>query len=162
MNAPDAETLIHRIYREFHGVVLGEGISLIEAEYADGGKIAPATLREQEEAEDWTKIINDRLCEFISTFSFTDHLGFRFYIAPYMVWTLRNFETSSAIIADFTIYAIDPTKYQFQKNPFDEVFTLPQMECMREFLLFAVDHPDSLDSRVATINLKALEKYCSR
>ncbi|WP_425494639.1 DUF6714 family protein, partial [Luteolibacter pohnpeiensis] len=96
MKAPSAEELSTRIFNAFSGVRLDGGISLIEAEYADGCDVARDHLIALEEKDDWTKIINDRLCDFTVTFCFTDYRGFRFYIAPYMIWVLRNFRTSNS------------------------------------------------------------------
>ncbi|WP_234047519.1 DUF6714 family protein, partial [Luteolibacter pohnpeiensis] len=96
MKSPSTEELSARIFNAFAGVCLDGGISLIEAEYADSCDVAPDHLIALEEKDDWTKIINDRLCDFTVTFCFTDYRGFRFYIAPYMIWVLRNFRTSNS------------------------------------------------------------------
>jgi hypothetical protein len=149
------ETLSERITQAFCGVRLDGGISLIETEFADGGQFTPPHLIELEEKLDWTKIINDRLCEFTVTFCFTDHKGFRFYIAPYMIWTLRNYGTSDSIISDYTIYAIDPDRHVFDQHPFLEVFTFEQLVCMRDFLQFSITN-DYLDGDVARSNLNKL------
>ena len=156
MNAPTVEELSARIFDAFAGVCLDGGVSLIEAEYADNHEIAPDNLIAREEKDDWTRIIDDRLCEFMVTFCFTDYRGFRFYIAPYMIWTLRNFRTSSAIIADFTIYAIETDRHMFSDHPFMEVFSVEQVKCMRDFLLFACENGDHLDANVARLNLNRL------
>ena len=156
MNAPTAEELSARIFDSFAGVRLDGGVSLIEAEYADDYKTAPDHLIALEEKDDWTKIIDDRLCDFTVTFCFTDYRGFRYYIAPYMIWTLRNFKTSDSIITDFTIYAIEPDRPMFSNHPFSEVFTVEQIRCMRDFLLFAFENEDHLDARVARKNINQL------
>jgi hypothetical protein len=156
MNAPSAEELSARIFDAFAGVRLDGGVSLIEAEYADNYEIAPDHLIALEEKNDWTRIINDRLCDFTVTFCFTDYRGFRFYIAPYMIWTLRNYSASDSIIADFTIYAIETDRSMFSEHPFSEVFTLEQVKCMRDFLLFACENEDRLDADVVRSNLNRL------
>jgi len=156
MKAINADELSTRIFDAFAGVRLDGGVSLIEAEYADNYEIAPDNLIAREEKDDWTRIIDDRLCEFTVTFCFTDYRGFRFYIAPYMIWTLRNYKTSDAIISDFTIYAIETDRYMFSEHPFAEVFTIEQVKCMRDFLLFACENEDHLDARVARLNLSRL------
>jgi hypothetical protein len=158
MNAPSADELSARIFDAFAGVRLDGGVSLIEAEYADDYDVAPDHLIALEEKDDWTKIINDRLCEFTVTFCFTDYRGFRFYIAPYMIWALRNFRTSDSIITDFTIYAIETDRYMFADHFFREVFTLEQVRCMHEFLLFACENEDHFDAGVAYTNLIRLQQ----
>jgi hypothetical protein len=151
-----ADTLSARITRAFGGIRLGGGISLIETEFADGGQFTPPHLIDLEEKMDWTKIINDRLCNFPVTFSFTDFKGFRFYIAPYMILTLRNYETSDSIISDYTIYAIDPGHHVFDQHPFLDVFTFEQVVCMRDFLLFSIENDYHLDGDAARSNLNKL------
>jgi len=156
MKALTAQELSERIFDAFSDVRLNGGLSLIEAEYADDFRTAPDDLIALEEKNDWTKIINDRLCEFTDTFHFTDYRGFRFYIAPYMIWTLRNFRASDSIIIDFTIYAIQIDHTIFSSNPFSEVFTLGQVKCMRDFLLFACENEEHFDAKVARTNLNRL------
>ena len=156
MKAPTAEELSARIFDAFSGVHLDGGVSLIEAEYADDYAVAPDHLIALEEKTDWTKIITDRLCDFTVTFCFTDYRGFRFYIAPYMIWILRNYGTSDSIVTDFTIYAIETDRNAFAEHPFSEVFTLEQIKCMRDFLLFACENEDRFDANVARSNLNRL------
>jgi hypothetical protein len=158
MNALSAEDLSARIFEAFAGVRLDGGISLIEAEYADDYDVAPDHLIDLEEKNDWTKIINDRLCDFTVTFCFTDYRGFRFYIAPYMIWSLRNYRTSDSIITDFTIYAIETDRNAFSEHPFSEVFTIEQIKCMRDFLLFACENEERFDADVARKNLIRLHQ----
>ena len=156
MTILSTEALSARIFDSFAGVCLDGGVSLIEAEYIDRREIAPAHLVALEEKSDWTKLINDRLCDYITTFCFTDYRGFRFYIAPYMIWTLRNFMDSSAFISDCTIYAIETDRCTFDDHPFSEVFSIEQIKCMRDFLLFACENEDHLDANVARTNLTRL------
>jgi hypothetical protein len=156
MKALTVEVLSSNIFSAFSGVCLDGGLSLIEAEYADNYAIAPDDLIALEEKNDWTKIINDRLCDFTVTFNFTDYRGFRFYIAPYMVWSLRNFRTSNSIITDFTVYAIDSDRSMFSEHYFLEVFTLEQVKCMRDFLVFACENENYFDTTVARRNLDQL------
>lgn len=162
MAASEEEALVTRIHRAFAGVGLEGGISLIEAEYADGGQIAPEHLVDQQEKSDWTTLVDNRLCDFTVTFCFTDYKGFRFYIAPYMVWTLRNFRHSDSIIADGTIYAIDPDLYIFDDHPFEGVFTDLQIDCMRDFLAFATRQENDLDAVVAGRRLQRLNRLLER
>lgn len=154
MKAPSVEELTARIFDAFSGVRLDGGISLIEAELADDTLVEPDELIE--EKDDWTKLINDRLCDFPYTFCFTDFRGYRFYIAPYMIWTLRNFRTSDALITEFTVYAIQTDRFMFLEHRFSDVFSLEQIKCMRDFLLFACENEDRFDGTVARENLERL------
>ena len=158
MKAPSAEELSARIFDAFAGVHLDGGVSLIEAEYADYNDVAPEHLIALEEKNDWTKIINDRLYDFTVTFSFTDYRGFRFYIAPYMILALRKFKTPESFITDFAIYAIETDSYIFSDHPFSEVFTLEQVRCMRDYLLFASENEERCDADAARRNLIRLQQ----
>jgi hypothetical protein len=75
-----------------------------------------------------------------------------------MIWALRNFRTSDSIITDFTIYAIETDRYMFADHFFREVFTLEQVRCMHEFLLFACENEDHFDAGVAYTNLIRLQQ----
>jgi hypothetical protein len=158
MNALSAEDLTARIFEAFAGVRLDGGVSLIETAFADDYDVAPDHLITLEEQNDWTKIINDRLCDFTATFCYTDYRGFRFYIAPYMVWTLRNYRTTHSIITDFTIYAIEIERNAFTEYPFSAVFTIEQIKCMRDFLLFACENEEWFDADEARKNLIRLQQ----
>jgi len=159
MKSPDRDLLIGQIYHAFEGVTLGSGISLIETEYEDVNEIAPQNLIDKEERNDWKKIIDNRLTEFQVTFCFTNPEGFRFYIAPYMIWTLRNYETSAEIIADYTIHALDPHRHPFKEGDFGKIFTDNQIICMESFLVFAVANGDYLDGDEAERRLAKLRTW---
>ena len=144
----------------FDGVVLGDGDSLNMTEYADSGGCAPeyAERAKHDERIDWRAIPNSVLEQFQVTFSFTDLLGYRFYAAPYMIWTIKNHRESDCFIADATIYAMDPTSYQFSKKRFSDWFTPEQIYAILAFLDYCADNGDSLDDRVAVDNASAIRR----
>lgn len=153
--------LIEKIRSAFAGVILCDGISLNMTEYNDSGGCMPEFLEKavDDERIDWQAIPDKTLEQFTVTFSFTDLKGFRFYIPAYMIWTISNHRTSDSIIADFTIYAINPSHYLFEKVPFLQWFTEEQVVAMTEFLNYsAQDEEGSLDADAAKENLIKIQK----
>ena len=159
MAIPEAE-LIEMIENAFDGVVLGTGESLNLTEYADSSGCAPeyAELAKRDERIDWRAIPDSVLEQFRVTFCFTDLLGYRFYAAPYMIWTIKNHRDSDSFIADATIYAMDPSSCQFSKKRFSDWFTSEQTQAILAFLDYCADNGDSLDDRVAVDNAISIRK----
>jgi hypothetical protein len=152
------EELIAEIEDAFAGVRLEDGVSLNMTEYYDSGGSASHYAEESktDERDDWHRLDDKTLEDFRVVFSFTDVKGFRFYIAPYMIWALRNHRISDAIIGDFTIYAIRPDHHVFEEIPFTSWFTGPQIAVMARFLEYCCDHDDTMDGTVAAENLAKL------
>jgi hypothetical protein len=152
---PSEQELVAIIRRAFAGVRLDDGVSLNMTEYKDSGGCAPEFEKkaQYDERDDWTAIPDKILEHFTVTFSFTDLKGFRFYIPAYMIWAIRNHRESRSIIANYTIYAIDPSHYLFETIPFWQWFTAEQIDAMTKFLEYAVQDGDTLDDRVARENL---------
>jgi hypothetical protein len=124
-------------------------------EYNDSGGYMTGFMEKakHDERDDWASIPDETLEQFTATFSFTDLKGFRFHIPAYMDWTVRNHRISHSIIADNTIYAIDPSHYLFESTAFREWFTHEQINAMISFLEYAIANDDSLDGKVARHNL---------
>ncbi len=156
--------LIALIEDGFSGVSLEDGISLNMTEYHDSGGCAPeyAKRAEGDERGDWRSIANETIENFTVTFSFTDLKGFRFYIPAYMIWTLRNHGISDSIVADNTIYAIDPEHYLFRDNGFESWFTEKQINAMLQFLEYCIEESDSLDGEVARKNLDKIRNCLTK
>lgn len=66
-----------------------------------------------------------------------------------MINCLENYKTSDSLIDDFTIYALDPSSYQFKEKKFTKFFTTEQIDAIIDFLKFAVENDDFLDADVA-------------
>jgi len=158
MAAPNEEALVAQIEAAFENVQLEDSVSLHLAEFHDSGGSKPrlAILAETDERLDWHRVITPALESFQVTFSFTDLKGFRFYIPAYMIWTVRNHRTSSSIISDFTIYAIDPDHHLFEDTPFVRWFTPSQIAAMDAFLEHCVANSDSVDGDIALENLRKI------
>ena len=156
----EEEELVDLVHHAFADVRLDDGVSLNMTEYNDSGGCMPE-FREKardDERDDWTVIPDETLEQFTVTFSFTDLKGFRFYIPAYMIWTVRNHRTSDSIIADQTIYSIDPSHYLFETIPLWQWFTGEQIDAMTQFLEYAARNDDTLDGKVAKENLAKIRK----
>lgn len=156
---PEEKELLDQIHHAFAGVKLDDGTSLNMTEYNDSGGCMPEFLERArcDERDDWTKIPDTTIEQFTVTFSFTDLKGFRFYIPAYMSWTVRNYGSSDSIVADFTVYAIDPKHYLFENTSFCSWFTVEQIAVMKRFLEFAA-RSETLDEVVAKTNLTKIQK----
>jgi len=156
----EEQKLIELIHRAFDGVRLDDGESLNMTEYNDSGGCQPEFKEKakHDERDNWTAISDETLEQFTVTFSFTDLKGFRFYIPAYMIWAIRHHRTSDSIIADHTVYAIDPTHYLFETIPFWQWFTRDQVAAMTQFLEYAVRNDNSLDGKVARENLAKIKE----
>ena len=84
--------------------------------------------------------------------------GFRFYIPAYKAWAVRNHPSSDSIIANFTIYPIDPFHYLFKNISFWKWFTEEQIVALTKFLEFAVRNEDALDAVEARNNLARIKE----
>lgn len=151
----EEQKLIARIRAAFDNVTLEDGISLNMTEYNDSGGTLPQYKERaiSDERYNWWDISDATLEKFTLTFSFTDRKGFRFYIPAYMIWTVRNHRKSDSVIADSTIYAIDPNHYLFRESSFHKWFTKEQIDAMVEFLSYAVRNGDTLHGEVAMENI---------
>jgi len=132
----EEKDLIEQIKSAFADVKLDDGVSLNVTEYYDSGGTVEA-FREKakfDERLNWAAIPDETLEQFTVTFSFTDLKGYRFYIPAYMIYNVRNRETSNSIITEFTIYALDIDRYQFRDSPFVDFFTTSQLEAICSFL----------------------------
>ncbi len=132
----DRLELIEKIRSAFKGVTLEDGVSLNMTEYFDSSGMVEDFRRKArfDEREDWTLIPDSTLEEFLVTFCFTDLKGYRFYLPAYMIYNIRNFGISGSSITEFTIYALDIDRYQFEDKPFVEFFKGPQLEAICAFL----------------------------
>ena len=156
----EEQNLIVLIHSAFDGVTLEDGESLNMTEYNDSGGCMPefSEKAKHDEREHWAAIASETLEQFTVTFSFTDLKGFRFYIPAYMIWTIKNHRTSDSIIADHTIYAIDPTHHLFESIPFLRWFTPEQIHAMTAFLEYSARNEESLDAKVARANLMKIKE----
>jgi|ERR1700756_1064490 hypothetical protein len=79
----------------FRGVMLGQGISLRQARFADRFQDVPPHLRMGEITDDWSLIPMDELESESDGIAHLDALGFRYYIPALMLSVLNHHESSS-------------------------------------------------------------------
>lgn len=138
-----ADELIERIATAFHGVVLGSGIGLQEAQGLDDyeDEETCATYRASDEKENWQSIPFEDLNKCHSSLSFFDAEGMRFHLPAYMTAELRgqfHFGMSSCLTrADEHGRSYFTTLDSFQRST------------VREFLLFLRDDPEYVYDRYA-------------
>jgi hypothetical protein len=151
MNSQATE-LIDKIQSAFSGVELEDGVSLNMTEYNDSSGCRPEFMERaiHDERHNWSSIPDEVLEQFLATFSFTDLKGYRFYMPAYMIWAIRNYDRSHSPIGEFTIFAIHPSRHQFDAVPFVEWFTDSQINVMKEFLVY-------MDDDFAQENLRLIE-----
>jgi hypothetical protein len=145
--------LVAMIDNAFDGVVLGTGVSLNMAKYLDSCGLSPeyADLAKRDERMEWRLIPDSVLENFDGVFNFTDLLGYRFYAAPYMIWTIKNQRESYHYGMDHVINAMDPTRHQFSRTRFTDWFTPEQTHAILAFLDYWTEK-DELDDREAIEN----------
>lgn len=102
------QNTVKQIEDAFAGVILGDGVSLKEAEELDGsgGWTIPedfAAERQGAEVEDWTRIPDEEIEMCSSAMIFMDLEGRRFHIPAYMRFTLERYEESESCTTDFTV-----------------------------------------------------------
>jgi hypothetical protein len=155
--------LISQIEVAFRNVTLGDGVSLNMTMFHDSWGCASEykVLAKKDERKDWSAIPDSTLEQFKSVFCFTDLLGYRFYLPAYMRWTINNHRKSDNIIADFTIYALDPNKRPFTETRIVDWLTKSQIDVVVAFLDFCSLNDDSLDARVAIKNARAIREMLS-
>ncbi|MEO7677766.1 MAG: DUF6714 family protein [Verrucomicrobiota bacterium] len=121
------ESICEKIRRAFHGVRLGNGIGLSEAdgidEYADATTVK--AYRERDEKDDWRRIPRERLRG--EGLCFTDAEGMRFHLPAFMIAAVECGREFSPV-------------FMLEKN--SDLFVLfspEQRDTVREFLVFAQD-----------------------
>lgn len=155
-----AKIIMTKINMAFDGIELGDGVSLNMAEFKERGGRRPEyrDAAIHDERKDWKKISNSILENCTILFNFTDAHGFRFYIPAYMRWCVHNVG-SDCIIGDYTIYAIDPEKFEnLHSLPMKSFMTNNQLEAMTKFLEWCCcgENAEIFDSEIAKKNLEKM------
>ncbi len=155
--------LIQQITTAFSEVTREDGTSLHEARAIDDyeGEEGRATARLKDTDTRWQDV-SDKLIEYFSdVLSFFDAKGFRYYIPAYMIWSLKNYQTSQSWSVDSTIYAF--LIYKYDKFPdYDpyhrfRLLNEEQSKAIANFLKFMANYCDDwVDASSAN---KALSEY---
>ncbi len=125
-SANDLQRLIHAA---FQGVVLGDGVSLLQAEIIDMygaglNKQQFIALKQKEITDDWKKIPPQTIQNF-DYVPYLDAAGFRYYIPALMLETLRNYACGSMQVIG-TLRALCPQKSNWE-------------HCMEKYSLLSVE-----------------------
>src|SRR5262249_23750467 len=91
-----AEDIIGEIRRAFADVSRADGVTLHEALVIDayGSDAERSAARELDTDRRWQDVPDHLIEANDSALCFVDPKGFRYYLPAYMVWSLRNYETS--------------------------------------------------------------------
>lgn len=111
MPATETDNAIKQIEAAFAEVLLGDGISLREADVIDdyGSNDERAAARKQDELRDWQRIPDEHIEYHSSALCFMDDEGLRFHLPAYMRFTLRRYRESESMSMDSTVYRLcDP------------------------------------------------------
>ena len=99
--------LIACIRDAFRGTAPGNGTTIHEADlegcYTDDSERLAARAKDTE--TNWEDVPNWKIERFSSVMPFFDAEGYRFYIPAYMIWTLKNWRTSSLFIVDSVLWS---------------------------------------------------------
>jgi hypothetical protein len=160
MNDSLREEIIAEIATAFAEVCRGK-ITLHEAEVIDdhGSDAECDAARGRDTELRWQDVPDSVIEAHPSILSFLCPESFRYYIAAYMVWSLRFYMKSESASSDFTIYALAPNS----GTPLDRwklerftLFSAQQARAVQRYLRFMVDHGDGCaDSSQAELALQA-------
>ncbi|QDU26362.1 putative acyltransferase [Anatilimnocola aggregata] len=139
----------------FHGVTLGNGIGLWEAQgiddYADDKQVA--AYRAQDEKEDWSRISVADLNRCYSSLSFFDAIGMRFHLPAFLLADLSGTFTSMDILFTLTNRDAYTTSRFVELSP-------QQREAVRQFLLLRLADPRQWFNHKSLED--ALERYWAK
>jgi hypothetical protein len=142
--AKDRESVVALVQEAFRGVSRANGVSLHEAAVIDnhGSDAARRRARLRDIESRWEDVPGDDIRDHYSALSFLDPIGFRYYIAPYMVWALRNFDRSDSLSVDHTIYSLNPSlkpKIRAWQLERFALFSEQQASAVASFLRFMLE-----------------------
>jgi len=160
----EAELIISDIRDAFLGVRRG-AITLHEAEVIDkyGSPDERAEARKLDTDGRWERVPDTHVEECKTALCHVDAESWRYYIAPYMVWSLKHFRTHDSTVSNFTIYTFDLNEEPQDLREYSlERYRLlndKQAGCVCRFLSYMARNADFADDRVAN---EALRKYWGR
>jgi hypothetical protein len=122
--------VIEQIRTAFRGVVLGDGVGLLEGQGIDGyaNEATCKAYREQDEKENWNAIPSEHLNECYSSLSFFDAEGMRFHLPAFLLA-----EIEGTFKGDVLFHLTELNDYS--KNQFS-ILSNAQKTAVRNYLLF--------------------------
>lgn len=132
----EALKLCELIETAFHGVTLGSGVGLLQAQglddYAD--EVTCAAYREKDEKDDWRRITAEELNRCHSSLSFFDAEGMRFHLPAFLILDLQGGDRMGMTFHLAHAAVVDHTKF--------DLLSPEQRHSVRSFLLFLLSDPD--------------------
>lgn len=100
--------LITQIRQAFFDVDREEGVSLHEADVIDdhGSAQQQEVARKLDSDRVWWDVPEADIERYHWILSFLDPVGFRYYLPAYMTWTLKYYDQSNSLSANYTIYTL--------------------------------------------------------
>jgi acyl carrier protein len=100
--------VLAQIVKAFANVTREDGVSLHEADVIDdyGTTSERSAARALDTENSWQGIPDSNIAHYYWILSFLDSKGFRYYIAAYMAWTIRNFDMTDSTSASSTVFAL--------------------------------------------------------
>ena len=136
----DKLSLINEIESTFSEVFLEGGIGIYEArvidDYGDEKERERAKREDSKKWINWQEIPDEILRKHYTTFCFVDSKGFKFLIPAYMRFTLKYCEEDDSASIDSTIYALEPSNYNF--DGFANLLTYEQKKVIAKFLEYLI------------------------
>ncbi len=146
MNNLIRDEIIAEIAAAFSDVCRGD-ITLHEADVIDdcGLDSMRRAARARDTEKRWQDVPDADIESHPAILCFLCPESFRYYIAAYMVWSLRHYQISNSDSSDWTIYALTPnTNKPLDKRTLSRfaIFSPQQSRVIRRFLEHMVDHGD--------------------
>jgi hypothetical protein len=133
------DDVIEQIREAFKGVILGNGIGLLEGNAIDdyAGEITRKTCREQDERLNWEAIPVKALNECYWCLHYLDAEGMRFLLPAFLIANIKR-----EILIDPLFVLTEVADYEKFA-----LFSSVQREAVRNYLLYARDDPNHQGDR---------------
>jgi hypothetical protein len=146
--ASEKKKAVELIRSAFAGVDREGGTSLHQAQvlddYGSDEELRAAAALDADRR--WEDVPSHDIESHTSALSFVDPIGFRYYIAAYMVWSLEHYESSDSFSVDHTIYSLSSS--MSQEDRFD-LLSREQVHAITGFLQYMAEHSAGLADQVA-------------
>ena len=151
------DEIISEITAAFDGVPRGK-ITLHEARVIDscGSEKEQRAAHKQDTEHRWQDVPDSDIESHPSTLGYVCPTSFRYYLAAYMAWSLRHYDTTASSSLGFTIGALCPNTNKLQKDEGTALlarFTPSQTAAIRRFLAFMAREGDPSDRFQAQLAL---------
>ena len=146
--------IIRSIQKAFAQVARGS-ITLHQAEVidSDGSELDQQNARLLDQETSWDQVPDSSLEECTSALCHLDPESWRYYLPAYLVWSIRNYQHSDAIMIDFTIYSLKPSEENDLLTEYDmtryRLLDHDQSTAVFHFLDFMAQQDEFVDAAAA-------------